>query len=97
MKTMNLSACASAAVALLCFGFLWWNSGTITYDPVHVVKVTPCQYRQSPTSRLLPGTSITYQRLGTGRLYDPTLCASEEVDTSYRMILPITCLLKLVA
>jgi hypothetical protein len=76
MKTMILSACACFAVALLCFGFLWWNSGTITYDPVQVVKVTPCQYRQSPTGRLLPGTEITYQSLSTDRLYGPTLCAS---------------------
>ena len=76
MKTSILSACACFAVALLCFGFLWWNSGTTTRDPVQVVKVTPCQYRSNPSGKPLSGIEVTYQSLNNGRLYLPTLCAS---------------------
>ena len=75
MKTMILSACACFAVALLCFGFLRWNSGTITSDPVQVVKLTtPCQYLQRPTGQLLPGVEQTFHSMNTGRLYPPTGC-----------------------
>ena len=77
MKTIVLSACACIAVALLCFGFLEWNSGTITYDPVQVVKLTACQYREGPNGKLLLATEITYQSLATGRVYPPTLCAAD--------------------
>ena len=69
MKKMILCACAGFAFAMFCFGFLSWNSGTITSDPVQVVKLTPCQYRQSPGGQLLPGVEETAQSLTTGRLY----------------------------
>jgi len=77
MKTIIISACACIATAVLCFGFLWWNSGTITSDAVQVVKIVPCQYRENPTGKLLPGTKITFQSLRTGRLWGPTLCSSD--------------------
>jgi hypothetical protein len=76
MKKMIFSACACFAVALLCFGFLRWKSGTIASDPVQVVKLTPCQYRASPHGKLIPGVEETDQSLTTGRLYGPTLCES---------------------
>ena len=76
MKKMILSACVCFAVVLGCFGFLSWNSGTITSDPVQVVKLTPCQYRQSPGGQLLPGVEETDQSLTTDRLYGPYLCAA---------------------
>jgi hypothetical protein len=81
MKTIIVSACACITAAVLCFGFLWWNSGTIASDAVQVVKIVPCQYRENPTGKLLPGTKITFQSLRTGRLYGPMLCSFDQLHS----------------
>ena len=57
MKKMILCACAWIAVALLCFGFLWWNSGTITRhidvgDDVMRIGSTVPGYASPPSSAL---------------------------------------------